>query len=270
MGETLQVQIDSSKDVVQPTLQEEAAKYDNPSPISDPDRPSWLPEKFKSAEDLAKAYGELERKLGSRSADTPEPSEQSADPAKPDATESEETLDNAALDAAKKATAKAGLDFDELSHKYWKGGLDDADYSKLDKSGIPKFVVDQFIAGQEALLKQTTDMVFNSVGGKDNYSTITQWASDNLDKPEIDAFNRAVNSGDSNVVVMAVKGLKARYDTEVGFEPQRQVKGSTTKAGLESYRSIAELQRDMGDARYKSDPAFRRDVEQKLARSDIF
>ena len=28
------------------------------------DRPDWLPEKFKSAEDMANAYSELEKKLG--------------------------------------------------------------------------------------------------------------------------------------------------------------------------------------------------------------
>jgi len=267
MGETLQVEIDSSKDVKQPTLEEEAAKYDNPPETAASDRPAWLPDKFKSAEDLAKAYGELERKLGSRSKqeDLEVPVEASED-----VDTEEPNLDNSALDAAKQATAKAGLDFEDLSKKYYdKGSLEDADYQKLEKSGIPKFVVDQFIAGQEALVQQTTNMVFNSVGGKDNYDSMTKWASDNLQKSEIDAFNRAVNSGDSNVTIMAVKGLKARFDTEVGFEPQRQLKGSTQKASQESYRSIAELQRDMGDPRYKNDPAFRRDVEQKLARSDI-
>ena len=30
------------------------------------ERPDWLPEKFKNAEDMAKAYGELESKLGSQ------------------------------------------------------------------------------------------------------------------------------------------------------------------------------------------------------------
>ena len=31
-----------------------------------PERPEWLPEKYKSGEDLAKAYKELESKLGTR------------------------------------------------------------------------------------------------------------------------------------------------------------------------------------------------------------
>ena len=33
-------------------------------PQVEQERPEWLPEKFKSAEDLVKAYGELESKMG--------------------------------------------------------------------------------------------------------------------------------------------------------------------------------------------------------------
>ena len=33
------------------------------------DRPEWLPEKYKSGEDLAKAYKELESKLGTKDED---------------------------------------------------------------------------------------------------------------------------------------------------------------------------------------------------------
>ena len=38
-------------------------------PISESVRPNWLPEKFANAEELAKAYGELEKQFSSR---TPE------------------------------------------------------------------------------------------------------------------------------------------------------------------------------------------------------
>ena len=34
-----------------------------------PERPEWLPEKYKSGEDLAKAYKELESKLGNKEED---------------------------------------------------------------------------------------------------------------------------------------------------------------------------------------------------------
>lgn len=263
MGETLTVSVDTSKDVQQPTLEEEAAKYEEPAPVED--RPEWLPEKFKNAEDLAKAYSELEKKLGSKqSLEAPEQA--------PEAQEepSEEDAPTDAEDAAREATEKAGLDFDTLSQKYFeKGELDSSDYEALEKSGIPKAIVDQFIAGQEALLNTTKQSVFSTVGGEKAYNDMTEWAADNFTREEIAAFNRAVNSGDMNMTMMAVKGLQARYRSEVGFEPSRQVSGENTTATATVYRSLAELQKDMSDPRYQKDPAFRKDVERKLARSDI-
>ena len=35
-------------------------------PVETTDRPEWLPEKYKTGEDLAKAYKELESKLGNK------------------------------------------------------------------------------------------------------------------------------------------------------------------------------------------------------------
>lgn len=271
MAETVSVNIDSSKDNVQPTLEEEAAKYDSPAPEVSEERPEWLPEKFKSPADMAKAYSELEKKLGSKA--TIPPKEEPEAPAEDNSSEEgdETEGDQTAEEQARDAADKAGLNFDELSSKYWeKGELDETDYKALEKSGIPKAIVDQFIAGQEALLNATRTQVFSSVGGEDTYNNMTAWASDNLDKSEIDAYNRAVNSGDMNTAMMAVKGLHARYTAVEGFEPARAVKGAPKTGSSSVYRSIAELEKDMSNPKYKNDPAFRKDVETKLSRSDIF
>lgn len=273
MGESISVSLDASKDVQQPSLEEEAAKYDSPPVVED--RPEWLPEKFNGPEDLAKAYAELERKLSSgRGLEAPEKAQDGQDEGEgtdtPPENEAGPEAPEEALEAAKEATEKAGLDFDSLSSKYWENGaLDEADYKTLDKSGIPKAIVDQFIAGQEALLNATKQSVFSQVGGEKAYYDMTEWAADNFSKDDINAFNKAVNSGDINMTNMAVKGMQARYKAEVGFEPARQVSGENTKASASSYRSLAELQKDMSDPRYQKDPAFRKDVERKLERSDI-
>lgn len=266
MGDTLTVSMDTSKDVAQPTLEELAAKIDEANPPPAEDRPEWLPEKFKSAEDMAKAYSELEKKLGSRqSADEPPPE---ATEKAQDGQEQQEATD--VQEEAKKAVENAGLNFDELSARYWENGqLDQADYQALEKSGIPKTLVDQFIAGQEAILNATRNSVFAEVGGEQAYSDMTEWAHETFSKAEIVAYNRAVDSGDMNTAMMAVKGLKARYEAEVGREPSRSVKGGNAQASANAYRSLAEMQKDMSDPRYKSDPAFRKDVERKLANSDI-
>lgn len=275
MGETLTVSVDTSKDVQQPSLEELAAKIDeaNPPAESSEDRPEWLPEKFKSAEDLAKAYSELEKKLGSKSTPDIPPKEAAQAPAEAQDGDSAKAEGNDAPNesAAREASEKAGLNFDELSSKYWeRGDLEEADYTALEKAGIPKNIVQSYIKGQEALLDATRQSVFKTVGGEESYNSMTSWAADNLDQEEINAYNKAVNSGQMDVAMMAVKGLKARFDAEVGYEPARTVTATGAKAGATVYRSVAELEKDMGDPRYKNDPAFRKDVERKLARSDIF
>lgn len=47
--------------LVAQTQSEQAPQEDTSVPSSD--RPTWLPEKFQNPEDLAKAYGELEKKF---------------------------------------------------------------------------------------------------------------------------------------------------------------------------------------------------------------
>jgi hypothetical protein len=268
MGDTLSVSIDTSKDAAQPTLEEEAAKYDNPPPADD--RPEWLPEKFKSPEDMAKAYGELEKRFSSRTKETPVEETDSVE--EDNSTKgADETEEKSPEEQARQVTKEAGLDFDELSATYWETGeLAEAQYTKLEKAGIPKTVVDQFIAGQEALLSATRQSVFNTVGGEEAYNSMTEWAAENFSKDEIKAYNDAVNSGNTANAMMAVKGLKAQYEAVVGFEPARQVKGSNATPSASTYRSVAELEKDMGDPRYKTDSAFRKDVERKLSRSDLF
>jgi len=265
LGDNLSVSLDTSKDVPQTSLEEEAAKYDEPqteetneaSDAGEEERPEWLPEKFKSVEDLAKAYSELEKKMGSQNKEEPTPTEEA---------KTEETVQEAD-DAAEKAVEDAGLDLQVLSQKFWdKGELDAEDYTALETKGIPKALVDEYIALKTSQFENT---VMSTVGGRDAYTEMISWASDNLSQSEIDAYNRAVNSGDINMANMATKGLQARFKAEAGFEPSRSVKGENVSATADVYRSLAELQKDMSDPRYQKDPAFRRDVERKLERSDI-
>lgn len=224
------------------------------------ERPEWLPEKFKSAEDMAKAYSELEKKMSGpkpEQTETPENSNE-PDPESASATEVADVLN------------KAGVDFNELQAEYnAEGGLTDAAYEKLEKAGFPKSLVDTWIAGQQAMATDMYESVFGSVGGEDNYNQMVEWAADNLPQSEIDAFNKAVDSGDVNMINFAVNGLSARYRSEVGTEP-RLVQGETSGTSGGSFQSAAELTAAMRDPRYQNDPAYRKAVADKLKRSNVF
>jgi hypothetical protein len=225
------------------------------------ERPDWLPEKFNSVEDMAQAYGELEKKLGSTT-ETEQTKEETP----------EETTDPETASASEVADVlnKSGVDFDTLQAEFNEnGGLNEDSYKKLEEAGFPKSLVDTWIAGQQALATDIHEQIFGSVGGEENYNQMLEWAGDNLPQSDIDAFNQAVDSGDINMINFAVNGLSARYRSEVGTEP-RLLQGETNGTSGGSYQSAAELTAAMRDPRYQSDPAYRRAVSEKLRRSNVF
>lgn len=231
---------------------------DNVPPATDAtepeDRPQWLPEKFKSPEDMAKAYAELESKIGKTDtppADTPDPTQ-------------------ATPDDASKALSDRGLDMGEFSREFAeKGELSPESFAKLEQAGISKDTVNQYIQGQKALATQYETSVKAEVGGDDNYSQMVSWAKANMAPEEISAFNNAVSSGDINQAKLAVLGLSTRYSAANGSDPKRTIGGG--KAGAEDvFKSTAQLTEAMKDPRYKADPAYRASVQDKLSRSSVF
>ena len=138
------------------------------------EKPKWLPDKFKTPEDMAKAYGELEKQF------TKERQESKEQPEKSDSLEID----------AKETVENAGLNFQEFTDSYAKNGeLSENDYSKLEKAGISKDIVDQYIAGQQAIANQVQGEIYSQIGGKEAYTEMVQWASDNMTEQEVSAFN---------------------------------------------------------------------------------
>lgn len=220
------------------------------------DRPQWLPEKFKSPEDMAKAYAELEAKLGKPKEEAP-----AQTPAPAEAT----TAD------ADKALADKGLNLQDFSAEFATNGeLSAESYDKLAKAGYDRNLVDQFIEGQRARASQFENTIKSEVGGAEKYAEMTEWAKANLSPAEIEAYNRAVSSGDQNTAKLAVLGLSAQFSKAVGSEPKRTIGGNSAAASGDVFESRAQLTEAMRDPRYKSDPAFRDKVQAKLARSNLF
>ena len=109
-------------------------------------RPEWLPEKFKNAEDLAKAYSELEKKQ--------------SEPVQP--TCEDKTYEN---ETTPEPMDKFYSEYQE------KGQLSEQSYEELNKMGLNKDLVDGYIAGQEAIANNDVQAVHNLVGGADNYKS---------------------------------------------------------------------------------------------------
>ena len=198
------------------------------------DRPEWLPEKFKSAEELAKSYTELEKSFSEKS----------------------------------QATANdLNPFFDEYSEK---GELTQDSYNKLNGMGLSKDVVDNYISGMKAQTDLQVTRIQNEVGGESNYNNMVKWAQDNLSEAEVNAFNKSIESGNSEEALLAVKGVNARYNlTQAPKTNEPSLIKGQAAAPQSNFRSTAEVVKAINDPRYKEDSAYRKDVEDKIKRSNI-
>lgn len=219
-------------------------------------RPEWLPEKFQSVEDMAKAYAALEAKLGGKTQDNPQ-----ADPANADNSQTGQNPEQ--------ALSEKGLDLSTFTAEFnAKGELSADSYAKLAAAGFDKDIVDNYINGQKAVAAQYETAVTTEVGGSEKYSEMVTWAKANMTDAEINAYNAAVSSGNLAQAKLAVLGLSAKFSKANGSEP-RLVQGRTTSASEDVFESTAQLTEAMRNPRYAKDPAYRAKVQAKLARSNV-
>lgn len=212
------------------------------------ERPGWLPEKFANAEELAKAYGELEKRMSSKPAE-------------------EKPVEDNDLKIKAKEEVQTENSLDPFYAEYAeKGSLTEESYTKLSAMGINKETVDAYISGQEALAQQHNASIMSSVGGADNYNNMVQWASENLSKAEIDAFNNTVDNGSLEQAQLAIAGVNAKY--QANTKEPNLFSGQKAESNV-GYESVAQMLTDINNPKYKEDSAFRKQVEAKVKQSNI-
>ena len=222
------------------------------------ERPEWLPEKFKSPEDMAQAYSELEKKMGQgtteeQAAETTEDNEGDVQDDKPDDNE------NADYNAAVVDASKEFFEND--------GQLSEETYEKLAKAGLPKELVDSYAAGQQALLQSEEGEIKSVANGQ--FDAMAEWAKDNLQQEEIDAFDDIVTTGTKEQAKFAVKSLYDRYTQANGSSP-RLVQGAVTGGSTMPFKSMQELARAQSDPRYKTgDKAYHEEIDRRLSVSRL-
>lgn len=222
------------------------------------ERPDWLPEKFKSPEDMAQAYSELEKKMGQgtneeQPAETTEENEGDVQDDKPDDNE------NADYNAAVVDASKEFFEND--------GQLSEETYEKLAKAGLPKELVDSYAAGQQALLQTEEGEIKSVANGQ--FDAMAEWANDNLEQEEINAFDDIVTTGTKEQAKFAVKSLYDRYTQANGSSP-KLVQGAVTGGSTMPFKSMQELARAQSDPRYKSgDKAYHEEIDRRLSVSRL-
>lgn len=223
--------------------------------------------KYESAQELEKAYIELEKKLGEKSEGDSEEQVSDEPQAEEKTEEKEESNPTAALLEDLYEQATSGKD-------YSKETLEQLSQSK------PEDIANLYLEYRNEQEKNPAEPASKDfseadvkelkgvVGGDENYNNMLTWAKQNLNEQEIGMFDQVMGRGDPLSAFFAIRSLAYRYNDAIGYDG-KMVTGKAPKQGGEVFRSQAEVVKAMQDSRYDRDPAYRRDIQDKLERSDI-
>jgi len=229
--------------------------------------------KFKSVEDLAASYKELEGKLGQVTEEDQPPSE-----------EETETTDSTEFNAEEfygdglaSVLEEVGIDPQEISTRFQESGeINDDDYAKLGEAGFSKQVIDTYLDGLrgggatgEDIATAQIQGIKDSIGGDENYSKMVSWAIENLPAEEVKEFNNLTETANATAIKFAVQGLYSQYNNAMGVEPSL-VSGKASSSGPRPFQSAAEVQAAVSDPRYGKDVAYTESVYARYEGSNVF
>ena len=222
--------------------------------------------KYTNAEELEKAYIELQGKLGqNEKEDSPEAKQ-------------EEVLQEESEESSKEYSEGAQL-INDASEEYWNNDGNLAPETLEKFSGMSsQDLVTAYMEYSKAnpqqsepvadLSERDANSIKNSVGGDAEYNQMTEWAASNLEPNVIEAFDNLIYTCNAAAIQLAVNGIRAQYENATGYEG-RMYTGKAPVSSGDVFRSQPELVEAMSDPRYDRDPAYRQDIIEKLDRSDI-
>lgn len=136
--------------------------------------------------------------------------------------------------------------------------------------GATEEMVMTYMAGLKAAETASMESSAEAVGGVDNLNNILSWAGENLSADERAAANAALSGP---MASYTLRGLQAQYEaamsqTRTATEPS-QIPGRVASAAaaqtIQAYSSPAEMNADMANPEYRTNPAFQQQVQQRLA-----
>ena len=222
--------------------------------------------KYKNAEDLEKAYVELQKKLGDK------------DGVSQEGQETQEVTDESESEEPKAEKSEAVSLLEAANDEYFSND------NTLSKETLDKFSElssQELVAAymefqktnpvsntQEDVTTAEINKIQNSVGGEAQYNKLVTWAGANLSEDKVKAFDDLVGTGNAAAIQLGVDALKSAYESANGYEG-RMLTGKAAETRGDVFKSQAQLVQAMSDSRYDNDPAYRQDVIAKLERSDI-
>ena len=232
--------------------------------------------KFRSQEDLLKAYQELERKQSQ-----PQQTD-SGQPSQPQSYTAEQAVEVYGDDIVN-AVGEAGLNMADLMWQADNGGDISQHYDALAEAvGVPRQVVENYVAKAQSGGGESGEIsdadrtaIINEVGGQEAFNQLSGWARQNLDASELAQYNATVDSGNTEAIRWALKALQAKSAPAAPSEP-KLIRGQAPVDTVRKFNSKAEVLEAMnkrdskGRRLYDVDTEYQRKFAELMNNSDVF
>ena len=210
--------------------------------------------KYKNAEELEKGYLELQQKLNTKEEAPQEEAQEE---------ESETPAEVSVLDRMWEEATSGDEFSEELTKEIQNMAPTDIANAYLDYRQKQEQQPQE--GGRDFSTEEITQLK-GIVGGDKNYTNMIDWAQKSLNEQEVQMFDAVMQKGDPLSAFYAVRSLAYAYKDAIGYHGNK-VQGKAPRQSNDQFRSQQEVVRAMGDPRYDDDPAYRREVMDKLERS---
>jgi len=239
--------------------------------------------KFKSPQELEKAYLEAQKLISQRGQQLP--ADGPADPTPEQYTP--ELGKQLYGDTVSSAIEAAEINPLEMAEKVY-AGQDVSSYvdALVEKGGLPRDLVQTYLDGVRPaaaapaaapagqLSEADVAEIKAAVGGDQEFARISQWAVGNLGPQDLADYNAAVDSGNKEAARFALRAMKSMAQGGTASEPQLIGGGTAARSDAfdSSQQAIDALNKrnESGKRLYEVDPKYRAWYEKTMARSNPF
>lgn len=214
------------------------------------ERPEWCPEEFWNAETGAADTEALARKY----AEVTAPKEPPKEEPKPEG-EGNTPADPPFVAAVEAANA------DILNNN---GVLTEETYKGFEKLGLGRDHIDAYIEGQQAKAELVKMRIHGETGGEENLKRMIEWGAVNYTETERDMFDKMMHSGNVDQALGATRALQARFEASEGKSGNVVTPGGQSNAAPGGFTTKDEVVAAMGDKRYNTNAAYRKEVQAKI------
>lgn len=253
-------------------LAENAATENLPAELEGMDKAS-LDKYYKDGEFDWASYGKEQAFKAKQTATEPaetaetEGEEAANEPAK-------EGITNEENDKIKAATEAAGVDFEAAANSIIENGdLSVDDRKKLVDSGIPEFVIDDYVRLMVTDINSRVAQTIESLGGEEEFNSIFDGLQQNATEDQRNQIDDLLRDPATfNAGIQLARDLSGVGGENPAPAPAQEITGGRNQAAptapaVQGFASFEEQMTAQRDPKYNNDPAYRDEVMRKIAAS---